>query len=695
MTKGKKKNDVPKKHIEKICKQSLLDKDTMNEILQIFLTIDDEDMYGEVLQVILRVTESRYGVFGYIDEDGSLVAPSLTRDIWSKCQVPEKEVCFPREEWGNSIWGRAIMEKGSFWNNKLESLPEGHVKLKNVLATPIIFRENVIGLLEVAGRENGYGEPEKILLENIAEFMAPVLFARLERDSVEEFLRESEERYRVLAEHYKRIVELLPIAIFGHSEKEILFTNNAAAKMVNVAKPQELIGRSLTEFLLPEHKNIFIQKLYKLKGKTDINESFMVEIFTMSGSIVEAELVLTPFIFQNSQVVQIVAYNMTRRKKIDEEIIKAGKLESIGLLAGGIAHDFNNLLAVLMGNISLSLREIKQEDKIYKRLKNSEKTIEQAKELTDQLQTFAKGGAPVKITTSIEELIREAVPFLKSGSNIQYDYFFPQDLAYVYIDVGQITQVINNIVINAIQAMPEGGTISISAENVNLGEEEYDCACPVEDGKYVRLMIQDSGAGIDKRSLQKIFDPFFTTKVEGRGLGLATSYSIVKKHGGCIKVESEPGQGTAFYIYFPASPEKAPVKEKDYETIVRGSGRILVMDDEEQIRNVLGEMLSFLGYEVNFAHNGQETIQMFKNTLENSDVYDVVILDLTIPGGMGGKKAAEKILAIDKNAKLILSSGYSEDPVIANYEEYGFKGVIAKPYNIEQLSKVLNEVIFL
>ncbi len=818
MTKKREKNAIAIKNMEKPCKQSVLDPFTINELLQIFLTVNDEEMYGEVLEIILRVTESRYGVFGYIDENnGAFVAPSLSRDIWTKCEMKEKTICFPKETWGKSIWGRAIIEKRGFWNNQIGDLPKGHVRVKNVLVIPILFREKVVGALSVADREKGYGESEKMMLENIAEIIAPVLFARLERDRLndkralaEQALRESEKKYRVLVDntpdiifsldresrftavnqsycrsmkleaheiigknhreigfpdvlvqeweglhrqvfttgkqvkaetttsmpegttgtyefllmpvfgekaniigirgrsrnvtelkkaertlrdsekYFRRIVELLPIALFSHGEEEILFANTAAAKLLHAANPEALIGKPLTEFILSEYRELFTEKLNEIMNKRNGKEKLMAKILSMTGDVIDTEFLFTPCIYQNNQVVQIVVFDMTRRKKIDEEILKADKLESISILAGGIAHDFNNIMAVILGNISLSLKEVKEDEKIFKRLKNVEKAIQQAKELTRQLQTFAKGGDPVKSTVSIEELTQEVVPFVLSGTNVQCHFNCPSELYYVDIDAGQISQVINNLVINALQAMPEGGRINVHAENVYVGESEDKSEKILKNGRYVKLMIQDSGIGIAESNLKKIFDPFFSTKVQGSGLGLSASYSIAKRHGGGITVESEPGEGTVFSIFLPASSNKVLEKKKGDGQIKRGSGRILVMDDDEAVRKVLGEMLSFLGYEVDFANEGAEAINKYKESIKLHTHYELVFLDLTVPGGMGGKQAMSIIKNIDPQVKAIVSTGYSEDLAEVNCKSYGFKGFIIKPYTIEQLSEIIN-----
>ena len=300
-----------------------------------------------------------------------------------------------------------------------------------------------------------------------------------------------------------------------------------------------------TPTIIGEIKKYFRDKGWSIRVPRRIQE--LSKKINTTKATLQQELQRTP------KIKDIATYlNCT-----EEEIIKANKLESISLLAGGISHEFNNILAAVSGNISLSLKNMKQDDKNYKRLKNAEKSIEKAKELTVQIQTFARGGDPVKTTACIKEIIQEVIPFVVIGSNVQYRLHISDDLALVYVDAGQISQVINNLAVNALQAMPEGGLINISAENVLWGQEKDECACPLNYGEYVKVMIQDSGIGIDKRNFKKIFDPFFSTKIEGSGMGLATSYSIIKRNGGCIKVESEPGEGTVFSIYLPIASKNS------------------------------------------------------------------------------------------------------------------------------------------
>ena len=378
------------------------------------------------------------------------------------------------------------------------------------------------------------------------------------------------------------------------------------------------------------------------------------------------------------------------KHKIQEELLKAKKLESVSVLAGGLAHDFNNILAAIMGNISLALLYTDHDDKRHKLLAEAEKASLRAKDLTQQLLTFSKGGEPVKTLASIEEVIRDSANFVLRGSNVQCKYHFTKDLWPVEVDSGQISQVIQNIVINARHAMPDGGIIDVTCENYDKTRKDQ---LLTQADSYLKITIQDSGVGMPLKLLDKIFDPYFSTKREGSGLGLAICHSIISKHNGYIKVESVQGEGTSFIFYLPALKGQQPAEQLGEETFqVIGSGKALVMDDEEMIRDLAGKMLSYSGYHVTFAKNGEESIDFYKKEMETGIPFDFVILDLTIPGGMGGKEAIKKILQIDPKAKVIVSSGYSNDPVMANYKEYGFSGVIAKPFQLKNLQKAINSV---
>ncbi|MDY6790228.1 MAG: ATP-binding protein [Thermodesulfobacteriota bacterium] len=384
-------------------------------------------------------------------------------------------------------------------------------------------------------------------------------------------------------------------------------------------------------------------------------------------------------------------------KTTEDELQKIRHLESIAALSGGIAHDYNNLLTVIIGNISLIQSYIEPDDMISGLLDEALEASMTAKSLTQKLITFARGGAPNMETASIAPVIKSATEFTLSGSNIKCEFSIPDDLWLVRIDKTQISHVIHNLVMNAREAMPGGGIIRVIAQNVDMEKNPQE----LEKGNYVKISIIDQGLGISTDILDKIFDPYFSTKdmgtQKGMGLGLSICHSIIKQHNGNILAESIAGTGTSLHFYLPASEEtiatpkslKPPTKEK----LFLGKGRILVMDDEKMVIKITGHILNRLGYEASFSQDGAQAVEMYQQAMASGNPFDAVILDLTVRGGMGGKKAIKELIKIDPKVKAIVSSGYSNSPVMTSYKDYGFIGVIAKPYNISELGKKLNEVL--
>lgn len=378
------------------------------------------------------------------------------------------------------------------------------------------------------------------------------------------------------------------------------------------------------------------------------------------------------------------------RRLIEEELFKSRQLKSLGVLAGGLAHDFNNILTGIMGNISLARKDESAGSGMTKRLEEAENACKMAKLLANRLLTFSKGGAPVTEPTSIVELIKETADFSLAGSKSLARYDLPEDLWPAEIDRGQIGQVIYNLVKNAEQAMPEGGTINIDARNKKIRTED---GLLLEDDAYLKISIRDEGRGIPKDILPQIFDPYFTSKPGGTGLGLTSALSIVKRHKGTITVDSPPGGGTTISVYLPASPDSQPVVIQRGDELPRGTGRILVMDDSDIIIEVVDVMLRRLEYEPVFAKDGASAIEIYKKSMEGNQQFDAVIMDLTIPGGLGGKEAIKEVLAINPDARVIVSSGYADDPIMSNYREHGFRDVIAKPFELYDLGIVLHRVL--
>lgn len=388
--------------------------------------------------------------------------------------------------------------------------------------------------------------------------------------------------------------------------------------------------------------------------------------------------------------VVLVFCDVTEKRRVEEELLRTDKLESVGILAGGIAHDFNNILTAILGSISLARIYENPEDK-DRRLAEAERGCMRAKDLTQQLLTFSSGGAPIRKTASIAKILRDSAIFALRGSNVRCEFSIPDDLWHADVDAGQVNQAIHNVVINADQAMPNGGILRICAENMTIGTEH---GLPLQPGAYIKVSIEDHGVGITREHLRQIFDPYFSTKQKGSGLGLAAAYSIVRKHNGHIAVESQVAVGTTLHIYFPASSEAVlAVEEEAEEKPITGEGRILVMDDEKHIRDIAAEMLSRIGYRVTTVIDGAEAMELYREAMESGDPFNAVIIDLTVPGGMGGKETIQKLKEIDPEVKAIVSSGYSNDPIMADFKRYGFRGVVAKPYRIRELIKTLHEVL--
>jgi len=506
-----------------------------------------------------------------------------------------------------------------------------------------------------------------------------------ERKTDEEALRNSEMKYRQLVEH-------APAGIYevDMTTGKLISVNDVMCEYTGYTK-EEFLNLRMWDILKEKSRKKLLERYEKmLKGEPFPPEA-EYEIIGKNNKKISF-LAYTRIEYKDGQPFRAntVAHDITDSQKMEEELSKAQKLESLGVLAGGIGHDFNNLLSGIMGNISLAKLEAERGEDIMESLEEALRVSSKASALTQQLLVFSKGGAPVKKAASIAEVLRDSTAFTLRGSTVKCKFKIAKELWPVKVDVGQFSQVIHNLVINALQAMSSGGEMRLEAKNVSL-KKIYDL--PLTPGRYVAIKIQDQGHGITQEYLSKIFDPYFTTKSKGSGLGLTMSYTTIKRHDGHISVESEVDQGTTFHIYLPAT-EEVPEEETGKENrAVAGEGRILVMDDEEILRKVAERMLLELGYEVQCVPDGTEALELYEKAKRSGQSFDAIIMDLTIPGGMGGKETIKKLLKIDSRAIAVVSSGYSNDPIMSNYEKYGFRGVVTKPYRIEDLSWVMREVL--
>lgn len=475
---------------------------------------------------------------------------------------------------------------------------------------------------------------------------------------------------------------------------KVVFWNEGAEKMFGY-KSEEIIGKPVG-MIIPEEMQEEIASCFNvLNGMGRISAYESVRI-AKDGKRFPVEVTAVP-LYDVGQCITgcaTIIKDIRDRKKMEEELLKASKIESIGVLAGGIAHDFNNLLTAIMSSLSTAKDMADPQGEIYELLTIAQRASRNAKDLTYQLLSFAKGGTPVRETASVSDLLKESIKFVMSGSNIKCRVFVEDNLWSAEMDKAQITQVIHNIALNSKEAMQEGGVLTVHAENRMVSKKDN---LPLKEGGYVKVSITDQGSGIPEEIIQKIFDPYFTTKQmgiqKGMGLGLALCYVIIKNHGGFINVESKVGEGTTVTFYLPAIAGEEHAMIEPERRIISGRGKVLIMDDEEIIERIANIMFRRMGYEITFAKDGRETIDLYRKAMESDHKFDLVILDLTIPGEEGGKETIRRILEIDPEAKAIVSSGYSEDPVMSNFRSYGFKGVLPKPYEVEELSEVVHKVL--
>lgn len=599
-----------------------------------------------------------------------------------------------------------IMLKGN--KNGIDAANE----IKDMLKIPIIFLTAYSDLKLIEEAKNT--EPYAFIVKPFQDkqVIASIEMA-LSRSQIEKKLFQSEEIYHTL-------IDNIQDGLFLIQDGKLKFVNEAFSRIPGYTV-DEVLGMEFQDFVAPEDRDMVVDRYVRMmKGEKVLSNYEFHGIRKNEKKRTTIYLVCSPITYQGKPAVLGTVKDITKRKQLEEQmqlineeleeriierttelkqtykqLYHAQKMESVGILAGGIAHDFNNLLTVILGNILLAKKDVDPEDRVFNVLLEAEDASLRAKDLTQELLTFSKGGEPIKRTISISKLIKDTVNFTIRGTNVTCKFEIPDNLYNIDGDDVQITQVISNIIINADQAMLKGGTIRVRCENVTISSENENITLP-ENTNFIRISIEDHGTGISKEQISLIFDPFFTTKEKGSGLGLATAYSIIKKHGGQITVESEVGAGSTFYIYLPAAQKKVSPKA-DVDVIEKpseGSGeRILVMDDDENIRFLLSEILTLYGYMTESACDGAQAIELYKKAHESTNQFDLVILDLTIPAGIGGKETIKELIKIDPDVKGIVSSGYSNDAIMANYRQYGFSGVISKPYRPDDLVRIVQDVL--
>ncbi len=608
-----------------------------------------------------------------------------------------------------------------------------------------VFREAIIAIAE--GKDSFESEvPGKTLkgkkIYTIIRFIIPRKYKHFrnlivttlditKRKKLEESLQKSRQRYLNIFENamvslwdedYSEVVKALKhlsdsgitdLDTYLKEHKDVLLSIIDKIKITNVNRETlrifkagskgELIGdikKTLSEDSINDFRKLFVAIA---EGRTSFESISSAKTLSGEKLIIKLNIAI-PQEEKDFKSIIVSIVDLTDYTRMEERLIRSQKLESLGLLAGGIAHDFNNILTAILGNVSLLKLEFVSSaytngNEAIELLEEIEKSIIKAKGLTKQLLTFSRGGTPIKKPTDMRRLITEASEIASLGSKIKVNILADKNLWYCNVDESQITQVISNIIINAKEAMPQGGLIDIRLSN-------YINPSGI---RYVKIEIKDTGCGIKKEYLEKIFDPYFTTKPDGNGLGLAVTYSIIKKHNGNIYVSSQEGRGTIFTIMLEAtgksskqdklSTTETPHKiDKTYAQVStqktpKSRARILIMDDNPYIRETMSRILKKLGFETATTTDGEELIKKYKESITQKNPFDLIIMDLTVPGKMGGKEAIKEILKINPHALAIVSSGYSENDVLSDYQSFGFKGILKKPYTVEEIKGVIDSIL--
>jgi PAS domain S-box-containing protein len=500
----------------------------------------------------------------------------------------------------------------------------------------------------------------------------------------------AERESRLYQERFTKAFNLspIPMSINRMSDAVYVDVNESQCRVTGYSR-EEYLGKRVEDISVFDSRReygMFKKKIMSQGKVSNIECRFRMKTGEIRYGMLSAEV----FSIDGTGYVITCVNDITDRLKMEAEILKTSKLESLGVFAGGIAHDFNNLLTAIIGNISLAKIHGAGNEKSLEVLEEAERASLRAKDLTRQLLTFSRGGAPIKKVMPLNRLLADAANFALRGSAVRCRLGIPEGLWHANIDEGQITQVFHNLVLNARQSMPGGGTIGIDAVNTDISAGEPTGMRP---GRYVHICVTDDGEGIDPENISKIFDPFYTTKEKGSGLGLTISYSIIRRHEGQISAESRPGTGTAFHVYLPASDSRAESAGETAAEPVAGRGRILVVDDEDFVLKVAREMLSRMGYDVETALSGDRAIEMYRRALGENKRFDCVIIDLTIRGSMGGLEILTRLREADPGVTAIVSSGYSNDPVMSNYRDHGFSGIVPKPYSYSELESIMKNIV--
>jgi PAS domain S-box-containing protein len=679
---------------EKELRESEREKTILNRIANIVLTVPDEAMYGEVLAVVLEVVPSRLGLFGYIDEDGRLVIPSVTREVWNECQVPDKSIVFPPDSWGCSLWGRAIREKAPFCSNASFSTPAGHVGIDAFLTVPVVNGGETIGLISVANKEGGYSGRDKDLLERIARWISPVLHARLQRDvherrriAAEAALRESEEKYRLLVSHAEE-------AIFVVQDDVVKFPNPRTLEMSG-SSAEELAETPFIDFVHPADREGVLEGYAMLLEGRRRPKVHPFRIVDRKAKERWVQLTAATVDWDTKPGVLCLLRDVTEEKKLEAQFVQVQKMEAVGRIAGGVAHDFNNMLTAIIGTTELAMENVSPTEPLYADLQEIDQVARRSADLTRQLLAFARKQTIAPKVLNLNDAVSGMLEMLRRliGEDIDLAWVPAPDLWPVRMDPSQIDQILANLCVNARDAIGGVGKVTIETSNVAIDEAYCADHAGFAPGEYVLLAVSDDGCGMDEETRTHLFEPFFTTKDMGRGtgLGLATVYGIVKQNEGYVNVYSEPGSGSTFRIYLRRH-ETAPGETQADSSVALprgGTETVLMVEDEKSILNFGKRILTKLGYRAMIAGTPEKAIRLVEEY--PGDIH-LLVTDVVMPQ-MNGRALAERLVAIKPGMKCLYMSGYTANVIV--HRGVLDEGVhfLQKPFTTDDLASKVREAL--
>lgn len=647
---------------------------------------DKKTICDTTLHAVIRMTRSEIGVFGLLNSDESLVTiesishPLIPESVFnhSPKEIPVDDI---------SLFSDSLRQRRAVIRNDCEdlfisskALSGEQLQFSRLITIPIFSENRIVAIVLVANREEPYIDTDIVQVNALCESVWTII----ERIHAEIALRENTEKYHATFQEARDAI------IVFSTDRKIVDGNRSLSDLSGYAL-EELRGLSLGD-LFPDTSSEAAKKRMIALSCGETVPIFEEKLNTKKGTIVPVEIAIATMrnCYGHDMVFQGTVRDITDRKKAEEAVRNSQRLESLGVLAGGIAHDFNNLLSGIFGNLDLALESIDNKEMVTAYLEKSMCALTRSKALTQQLLTFSSGGDPRKSSISLVSLINESCSFAMSGSSIGYSTSICDDLYNIDADPNQISQVLNNLLLNARQAMSEKGTIRLDANNIYLTENQVP---QLTEGYYVKLSITDEGTGIPEEIIPKVFDPFFSTKPSGSGLGLATCHSIISRHKGGISIKSFKGKGTEITVYLPASKKTEKDLQASSTVPQLFHGRVLVMDDEELLLDVTSGLFTQLGMEVTCASDGKEALNLFKSAMMDNQPFSLVFLDLTVPGGMGGEETMAEIKRLSPSTPGIVASGYADSPILSQPEKFGFAGKIEKPFRKLELQRVLESVL--